>query len=781
MFSCQALRTPAVLLAVAAMAIVRPTFGRRADPPKAADAETPSRYDLGFEAGTPGAAPDGWFVTTNGWSAVLTDEQASAGVRSVQLRPDAGAPAYGVLMSTIDAAPLRGKRVSLRSMIHVVDAGAAGTGQMWLRVDRQGGAMGAFDNMGDRPVLAGPWTQATIEVDVAADAVSIAVGWIAANGAVAFIDAAELLVIGDATPEQAPSPPRALTPRELQNVEAAARLLSYLRFFVPADQSAQVEPETWGRVAVALIEQAEPAADNADLARRLESFARPLAPTLVVWAGDPAFPPPLPSIPSNATALVWWRHHGAGRLPSPHGQNIYFSRVERRPVAGTLDADQFAASFLVRPLADGVFCRFPWRVCADAKGTLPRGTPPAEFAPGSPGLVLSARNRSTRLADVALAWGVFQHFYPYFDVVPVDWDAALSTALAQAAIDPDERAFLGTLRELVAALHDGHGNVFNPAVVPMSMLPVALRWAGDDLVVVGRGPETPAEVQVGDVIVSIDGRSAAACEAEVARRISAATEGWQRWMARSAIPNDLSTGDPALIALRKPDGRTVGMPMPRIQPRPIADTTATRPENGATLAPGIVYFNLDAADSAALASAMPALERASGIVFDLRGYPGQAAYEVVQHLIDHPVQSARWNVPIVTKPDRQDIEWAEPARWNVVPKAPRLAADVVFLTDGRAISYAESIMGIVEHEHLGAIVGNTTAGTNGNVNPFQLPGGYTVTWTGMKVLKHDGSQHHGIGIAPTTRVVPTAAGIAAGRDEVLEQAVEILKANAAAP
>lgn len=45
----------------------------------------------------------------------------------------------------------------------------------------------------------------------------------------------------------------------------------------------------------------------------------------------------------------------------------------------------------------------------------------------------------------------------------------------------------------------------------------------------------------------------------------------------------------------------------------------------------------------------------------------------------------------------------------------------------------------------------------------------------MQVLKHDGSQHHGVGIAPTIPVTPTAAGIAAGRDEVLEQAVELMR------
>ena len=84
-------------------------------------------------------------------------------------------------------------------------------------------------------------------------------------------------------------------------------------------------------------------------------------------------------------------------------------------------------------------------------------------------------------------------------------------------------------------------------------------------------------------------------------------------------------------------------------------------------------------------------------------------------------------------------------------------------------------MAIVENYKLAEIVGEPTAGTNGNVNPFTIPGGYTITWTGMKVLKHDGSQHHGVGIQPTIPVSRTRAGIAAGRDEMIERAVEVLK------
>ena len=104
-----------------------------------------------------------------------------------------------------------------------------------------------------------------------------------------------------------------------------------------------------------------------------------------------------------------------------------------------------------------------------------------------------------------------------------------------------------------------------------------------------------------------------------------------------------------------------------------------------------------------------------------------------------------------------------------------LDGKVVFITDGRAISYAESFMGFIEYYRLAEIVGQPTAGTNGNVNFFNLPGGFRVTWTGMKVVKHDGSQHHLIGIQPTVPVHRTIRGVQEERDEFLEKAIEIIQ------
>jgi C-terminal processing protease CtpA/Prc len=120
--------------------------------------------------------------------------------------------------------------------------------------------------------------------------------------------------------------------------------------------------------------------------------------------------------------------------------------------------------------------------------------------------------------------------------------------------------------------------------------------------------------------------------------------------------------------------------------------------------------------------------------------------------------------------------------WDVKPASPRLAGKIVFLTDGGAISYAESVMGYVADRKLGTIVGGTTAGTNGNVASFLTPGGFNLGFTAMRVTRHDGrSPHHLVGVRPDVPVEPTLLGLRAGRDEVLERGLAIASGSPPAP
>ncbi len=73
---------------------------------------------------------------------------------------------FGNLMQTIRADDYRGKRVRLRAAARAEGGPAA----LWLRVDRKGGVMGFFDNMGERVIRSGEWQRYDIVGQIEAKA-----------------------------------------------------------------------------------------------------------------------------------------------------------------------------------------------------------------------------------------------------------------------------------------------------------------------------------------------------------------------------------------------------------------------------------------------------------------------------------------------------------------------------------------------------------------------------------------------------------------------------------
>jgi C-terminal processing protease CtpA/Prc len=328
----------------------------------------------------------------------------------------------------------------------------------------------------------------------------------------------------------------------------------------------------------------------------------------------------------------------------------------------------------------------------------------------------------------------------------------------------------------VAALHDGHGGVYVASPEAPGQLPLLWDWVEGQLVVTQLAPAGIGELKPGDAVLAIDGRPAGEALAEAESMISGATPQWRRWNAVRRLSWGKLNETVRLTARHPGDAGGAGgasftvdlaRSFPLYGPGSLEEK---RPEKIAELKPGIFYVDISRIEAADLQGALDRLAGARGIVFDLRGYPTGPSLGVISHLTDQPVSSALWNVPVITRPDRQGWQW-DLSSWTINPQAPRFRAKAAFLTDGRAISFAETYMGIIENYHLAEIVGAPTAGTNGNINPFVLPGGYRLIWTGMKVLKHDGSQHHGIGIRPTLPAARTIRGVAAGRDEVLEAGI----------
>jgi C-terminal processing protease CtpA/Prc len=735
--------------------------------------------NLDFEEGELGKVPTGWFFPPlsqkTGFSAKLSEEQPRSGKRCVLIEraPGAQRGGFGNLLQSFDATRYRGKRVRFKAAVRAEVLGFGNQAQLWMRVDRKNDQTGFFDNMSDRPIKDKRWKDYEIIGDVADDAVSITIGIMFIGVGQSWCDNASFAVLGPKGIGDEPA--RALAGRGLDNLAAFARLFGYVRYFHPSDQAAAAD---WDRVALEGVLWCEGARDAAELARKLEEYFKPLAPTLRVFPASEAKPglhnallPPKDGSPK----VVAWLHLGVG---AGNPQSIYSSRrvsnedpefvrlskrlkLERPPEPGKP---------LVADLGGGVSCMVPLALYADAEGTQPRAAAYKPQPSKRPqGFLPSGNDRATRMAAVVVAWNVFQHFYPYFDVVKADWPAALRSALRTAATDVDEQAFLTTLRRLVAELHDGHGHVMSRASTPSSLPPFLWDWIEDQLVITQVAPLGAGKLKPGDVIAKVNGLPSAEALARVEQNESAATTQYRRYRGLLSLARGPKNSTLTLEVQPAAGGsyttavkRTLGF----------GEVKEPRPDKVAEIKPGIWYLDLDRVRDADFAAAVPKLEKAKGIIFDLRGYPLGSTIPI-SHLTDKPVTCAQWHIPVTLYPDRNKVTYSF-SNWTVQPREPRFQAKVAFLTDGRAISYAETYLGIIEHYRLADIVGGPTAGTNGNVNPVRLPGGYSVMWTAMRVLKHDGKQHHGIGIQPTVKITRTIRGVRAGEDELLAKGLELV-------
>ncbi len=563
---------------------------------------------------------------------------------------------------------------------------------------------------------------------------------------------------------------------EIENLVAFTRLYGYVRYFHPSDEAASID---WDRFAAYGAGQVRNAADRGALRRTLEQLFLPIAPSLRIYDAGDAPPATQRLILDDAGDLkiVAWQHYGAGlgetgtlyksvRLnrPPPPGPGLGKNALES--VAKPLFMTYAQPGDVVeKRLSAGLMAQIPLAVYSDASGTLPRGDASAlRDALAAMDLPLRAERVDVRVAAVLIAWNAIQHFYPYFDVVDVDWESELTVALRRALQDQTSPDVQKTLRRMLAAIDDGHANVYRTDETVPWCPPFRAAWIEGRVVIV---EASDTLFRSGDVVVIANGQDALARVAEEEKFFSGSPQ-WKR----SRVLREFACGA---------EGAAASFLLERDGARLVADTTLNHRDavpraerqHIVEIRPGIWYVDLTTTSRKQLDAELEHLAHARGVIFDVRGYPTDAGAGLVPHLLAEP-ESDKWMlVPQISRPDHEGATHNS-LGWGLKPLEPRITGRTVFLTDGSAISYAESVLGYVEGMHLGEIVGGPTAGANGNIRIFGLPGGLRVIFTGMKVTKHDGKQHHRVGIQPTVTVEPTIEGIRADRDEVLEKALALI-------
>ncbi len=576
-----------------------------------------------------------------------------------------------------------------------------------------------------------------------------------------------------ATP--APGAPAAatLTERQIDNLVAFARLYGYVRYFHASDGSFDTN---WAALASDGVGKVIGAAGADELLAALDSMFTPIAPTLRLHlTGRPA--PPMAFVRAEDPAapiygVAAWRHEGRGVGADASGpfssSRVVFPVTDAQGRASVPDPNApFCAD-----LGGGVSCAMPISAMVSVKTkTVPAGAPYRGAAPSS------LFDRDARLGSVVIAWSAVRQFWPYFGERDTDWDGALREALPAAA-GASARTIVVALRAMMARLGDGQADAYLSGDSGERRLPIEWRWVEGQLVIT-RATDEAAQgsvgtwISTGACVTAIGGVPTMDAMRAAERLASGATPD----AARERALRDMLVGGgnerveiritPAFVSPTRPVVVELTRSAPLGDPAPTAADLVREPE------PGLLVVRAEGSTVATLHELRQRLAGATHIVFDMRS--AAPISSLMGSMVDSAMQASPMGTPVLMRPDQEELSF-ELESAVIVPQVPSVRARVAFVADARTIGLAERDLITAREAKIGPIVGTTTAGTAGDVTDVALLAGLRVVFTGRMARLGEGEPLMGVGLAPDVEVAPTIAGVAAGRDEVLERAIRVVKA-----
>ncbi|HEV2722016.1 MAG TPA: S41 family peptidase [Thermoanaerobaculia bacterium] len=404
----------------------------------------------------------------------------------------------------------------------------------------------------------------------------------------------------------------------------------------------------------------------------------------------------------------------------------------------------------------------------DSRGAAPSPVPIAEDRYEA----MSAPDLPHRLLAAFRIWSVIDRFYPYKALIG-DWDAVLREFIPRFEDAEGAEAYEAAVLEMTAHVEDGHTSVGPLAALakfyPPGVVPVRVRWVENEFVVVEKY-DANAPLSVGDVIVSVDGEPLDARVKRLRKYAAASTEpARMNRIAGIALRGPVDA--PAQLVVRGAGDVTRTVAVPRVKsikpPEPSAPPYRVLPGN-------IGYADLRLLKVEQVDAMFEALMATKAIIFDMRGYPNGTAWSIAPRInTRHALYGSALQRAQLSGASTEEEKGTRYAFLQALPETtkPLYTGKIVVLIDNRAISQAEHTCLFFEQAAGATFVGSPTAGANGDVTNFVLPGGLVVYFTGHDIRHADGRQLQRVGIQPDIRVEPTIAGLRAGRDEVLDRAV----------
>ena len=576
-----------------------------------------------------------------------------------------------------------------------------------------------------------------------------------------------------------------LNQRQIKNLEIFTKLVGYVKYFHPSNEAVKID---WEYFIINGIKEVEDVQTDEELIQKLNELFYIIAPTVKVCnkAGVDsisfAYQSYINKSYTNKSKIVLGEHKGLGldkKELASFFKMIYgfhTSKV-RKMTFKEYDLGKYAVLPDIKipfidTLDENIVCMVP--IVILYKKNKP-------FAPklsyqDNIDIPLNFSQRSVRIANVIIFWNVIQHFHPYYDDFKFKWNKPLFEALSLASEAKTKQELHRAIKRMLSNTNDGHSSASeNKGGLGISIIynkPIHFDWIENSLAVKSISGNLQNKIAVGNIVLKINGLNVDSLMQVSIKHISTgnittkykfAARDILYYFERSAPLNLLfidSTGTEktAVLDLMKKE-----------------NTSSVKSESITELSKGYYHVNLREINGKEFKEKLPKLENANGIIFDIREYPSYKTHRrIFPHITKSELTSGLWLKPVIRFPNHYNIQYDTATTWKIKPLLPYLSAPKVFLIGPNAISYAESCIEIIDHYKLGTIIGENSAGTNGDMN-LSATKTMLMGWTGRRVLKRNGGKFNEIGITPNIIVKPTTKGIREGRDEVLEKALEILK------
>ena len=385
-------------------------------------------------------------------------------------------------------------------------------------------------------------------------------------------------------------------------------------------------------------------------------------------------------------------------------------------------------------------------------------------------------------------WAVINYFFPYKEFMGEGWNDTLRQFILRMEGAKDALDYNLAVAEMVTHIHDSHGSLTSPVLrkhFGEASAPVRVRMI-EGLPVITAFTNTEAAkdagLEIGHVILKVDGEESSRRIAERLKYTAHSTPQSGMFYAteRSLVrgPNDST----ATFTVRDLHDQVREVKVPR-KVEYLPKTQGDRTGEVLRLLPGnIGYADLDRLPVSQVDEMFEKFKDCPAIIFDVRGYPQGTAWQIAPRLTEKDeVVAAMFKRRDPRSPDLPNGELFSSQTFTEffqrMPRAEkwRYHGRTVMLIDERTISQAEHTGLFFEAANGTKFIGSPTQGANGDVTNFSLPGGISVRFSGQGVWHADGRQLQRVGLQPTVEVRPTLAGIRAGKDEVLDRAIEYLQ------